>query len=90
MMLDVLRGLVVVSVLIFTIGMIKPKWVVFWLKQPDRLSVTAIAMLLFMGAWTGIAKLTLKPKPQIEQHQERESEHDTRDRDEANQINLNR
>jgi len=61
-MLIFLKVLVAVSVLILIIGLIKPKWVLFWMKRPDRLTVTALAMLLFMASWTGIAKLTLKPK----------------------------
>lgn len=61
-MLLTLKILVVVSVLILIVGLIKPKWVLFFMKRPDRLTVTALAMILFMAAWTGIAKITLKPK----------------------------
>ena len=61
-MLLALKVLAAVSVLVFIVGMIKPKWVLFFMKQPDRLTVTALAMILFMSAWTGIAKVTLKPK----------------------------
>lgn len=57
-----LKILVGISILIFLIGLIKPKWVLFWMKKPDRLTATTLALLLFMAAWTGIAKLTLKPK----------------------------
>lgn len=57
-----LKILAVFSVLILIIGLIKPKWILFWMKQPDRLTVTALCMGLFMASWTGIAKLTLKPK----------------------------
>jgi hypothetical protein len=66
-MLLALKILVAVSVLILIVGLIKPKWVLFFMKQPDRLTVTALAMVMFMGAWTGIAKLTLKPKSQLEE-----------------------
>ena len=85
-MLIALKTLVVLSVLVLILGLIKPKWVVFWMKEPDRVSVTAIAMLMFMGAWTGIAKLTLKPK----EHQEQQVEKSERSRDEMNQIDLTR
>lgn len=61
-MLILFKVLVVISLLILIIGLIKPKWVLFWMKQPDRLTITAVSLLLFMAAWTGIAKLTLKPK----------------------------
>lgn len=64
------------SAVYLIIGLIKPKWVLFWMKQPDRLTVSSIALLLFMGGWTGIAKLTLKPK---EQQQRYEEQHGSRD-----------
>ncbi len=66
-MLLALKTLVAVSVLILIVGLIKPKWVLFFMKQPDRLTVTALAMVMFMAAWTGIAKLTLKPRSQMEE-----------------------
>lgn len=64
-MLLTLKVLVAVSVLILIVGLIKPKWVLFFMKQPDRLTVTAMAMALFMASWTGIAKLTLKPRERV-------------------------
>ena len=66
-MLLALKTLVAVSVLVLIVGLIKPKWVLFFMKQPDRLTVTALAMVMFMAAWTGIAKLTLKPRSQMEE-----------------------
>lgn len=61
-MLLFMKSLVALSAIILVIGLIKPKWICFWMKEPSRVVVSAIAMFLFMGAWTGIAKLTLKPK----------------------------
>ena len=61
-MLISLKILAVSSVIILIVGLIKPKWILFWMKQPDRLTVTMLSMLLFMVSWTFIAKLTLKPK----------------------------
>ncbi len=61
-MVIALKILALLSCLIFIVGLIKPKWVLFWMKQPDRLTVTTVALLLFMASWTAIAKLTLKPK----------------------------
>lgn len=76
-----LKVLVVVSLLIFVVGMIKPKWILFFMKTPDRLTVTMLAMAIFMASWTGIAKLTLKPKERaLEQ----------RSVDEANRFPLTR
>jgi hypothetical protein len=79
-----LKILVGLSVLIFIIGMIKPKWILFWMKQPDRLTVSSIALIMFMAAWTGIAKLTLKPKPQHEAHQTEQK----RSPDQQNELQL--
>ncbi|WP_428829181.1 hypothetical protein [Methylococcus capsulatus] len=89
----ILRIVVVFAAALFLIGvivgLIKPKWVLFWAKNPDRLTaamvVSAIAMLLFMAGWTGIAKLTLKPKEPQQRHEE-----DRRSRDEQNMLQLNR
>jgi hypothetical protein len=69
------------SVVILVVGLIKPKWILFFMKQPDRLSVTALAMLIFMASWTGIAKMTLKPKERVAA--ERSSE-------DANRLQLER
>jgi len=74
-MLIFLKSLVAVSILIFIVGLIKPKWILFWMKEPDRLIATSVGLLLFMASWTGIAKLTLKPRsPEAAQHSERSVE----------------
>lgn len=70
-MLIFLKVLVGLAILIFLIGLIKPKWILFWMKKPDRITATTIALLLFMAAWTGIAKMTLKPKAQSDAPQHR-------------------
>ncbi len=41
-------SLVLLAVIIFVIGMFKPKWILFWMDSPTRLIVTAVAMALFM------------------------------------------
>jgi len=82
-MLIFLKSLVAVSILIFIIGMIKPKWILFWMKHPDRLTASSIALLLFMASWTGIAKMTLKPKPPEAAHSERSA-------DDQNTLQLDR
>jgi len=38
--------------LILIVGLIKPKWVLFWMKEPDRFVVVAICTVLFMLAMT--------------------------------------
>ncbi len=41
-------SLVLLAFVIFVIGMFKPKWILFWMDNPNRLIVTAVAMALFM------------------------------------------
>ena len=43
-------NVLVLSVLVFIIGMIKPKWILLWVEKPGRLPVSMIAMILFMIA----------------------------------------
>jgi len=57
-----LKLVIALAGVILIVGMIKPKWICFWMKDPNRIAVTSISLILFMGAWTGIAKLTMKPK----------------------------
>ena len=80
-MLLALKILVAVSVLVLIVGLIKPKWVLFFMKQPDRLTVIMLAMILFMAAWTGIAKLTLKPRERMVEEPTTED---------SNRLNLDR
>ncbi|MEY4194448.1 MAG: hypothetical protein RLZZ226_816 [Pseudomonadota bacterium] len=82
-MIIFLKVLVGLSILIFLIGLIKPKWILFWMKSPDRLTATTLALLLFMGAWTGIAKMTLKPKAPSDAPQHRSA-------DDQNSLDLGR
>ena len=74
-----LKALVVLSVLILIIGLIKPKWVLFWMDQPSRVLVSGIALILFMGSMTGWSQFTVKPKPKTERE---------RTQDELNDLNL--
>ena len=74
-----LKALVVLSILILVVGLIKPKWVLFWMDQPSRVLVSGIALLLFMGSMTGWSQFTVNPKPKTERE---------RTQDELNSLNL--
>ncbi len=76
-----LKALVVLSLLILLIGLIKPKWVLFWMKEPNRLLVSCLALILFMISATAFTQLTVKPKPKSERE---------RTNDEINNLNLER
>jgi hypothetical protein len=74
-----LKALVVLSILILAIGLIKPKWVLFWMKEPSRILVSCIALLVFMAAMTGWSQFTVKPRPKTERE---------RTQEEINNLNL--
>ena len=40
------------TVVIFGLGMYKPKWPLFFIKEPNRFMVMALTLILFMVAWT--------------------------------------
>ncbi len=43
-------NLLILSVLIFIIGMIKPGWLLFWMDKPGRMPILWIVVFLFMVA----------------------------------------
>lgn len=57
-----LKALIVIPVVILIIGLLNPKWILFWIKKPDRISVSVIAIIWFMGATTLYSSLYLQPK----------------------------
>ncbi|MFM8331602.1 MAG: hypothetical protein ACKN9T_07925 [Candidatus Methylumidiphilus sp.] len=66
------------SILILIIGLFKPKWVLFWMKEPDRFLVSVVAMLMFMASVTGWSQFTVQPKQKTERE---------RTNDELNALN---
>jgi hypothetical protein len=51
-MLNTAFTLMVLTALFLLFGLIKPKWVLFWMKNPDRIWVLTMTALLFMGSMT--------------------------------------
>jgi len=43
-------NLLVLSIGILVAGMIKPKWILFWMNNPSRIQIQLLAAGLFMGA----------------------------------------
>ncbi len=43
-------NLLVLSIGILIVGMIKPKWILFWVEQPNRLMIQFIVVPMLMGA----------------------------------------
>lgn len=75
----IFKALIVLSILILVIGLFKPKWILFWVQDPNRFLVSGIALLLFMGSVTGWSQFTVQPKQKTERE---------RTNDEINNINL--
>jgi hypothetical protein len=40
--------LILLSALVLIVGLIKPKWICFWMEKPGRIAVIWIASVLFM------------------------------------------
>ncbi len=41
-------SLILLSGLVLIVGMIKPKWILFWMEKPTRMIIAAVAMVMFM------------------------------------------
>ena len=58
------------TLLFFVIGMIRPKWALFFLKEPTRFLISSISLVAFMIAMTvygeGHKQETLEAKKVIE------------------------
>jgi len=63
----------IMTILFFIIGMIKPKWPLFFMEKPDRFLIVAITTVLFMitmtlyGEGNRRAKLEQYSKPSLSQ-----------------------
>jgi hypothetical protein len=51
--LPFVQAIIVLSFVIFIVGMIRPTWVFFWMKEPSRYLVIAVSMILFMLSLIG-------------------------------------
>jgi len=58
--------LVALSPVVFLIGMVKPKWILFWMKEPDRLMASSVGLLMFMGTFTYYSELRVQHKAEQE------------------------
>jgi hypothetical protein len=41
-------SLILLSIVLLIVGMIKPKWILFWVVHPTRLMIAGIGMVVFM------------------------------------------
>lgn len=76
--------LVPLSAVVFLIGLVKPKWILFWMKEPDRLWASSVGLLLFMAAVTGFSEMKMKQRVSgPTEHRQGESS------DDRNRLQLN-
>ncbi|GFO71455.1 hypothetical protein BJAS_P0966 [Bathymodiolus japonicus methanotrophic gill symbiont] len=43
-------NLLILAVGILVVGLIKPKWLLFWMEQPNRYIIVGVSLVLFMAA----------------------------------------
>lgn len=77
--------LVALSPVVFLIGLVKPKWILFWMKEPDRLIASSLGLLMFMGTFTYYSELRVQHKAEQDAMQsERE-----KSPEQSNDLHLN-
>jgi len=43
-------NLLILAVVILVVGLIKPKWLLFWMDQPNRYVIVAVSSVMLMAA----------------------------------------
>mgnify|MGYP006287435379 CR=1 FL=1 len=61
-MLKFLMLLVAFSPVVFLVGLIKPKWILFWMKEPDRIWASGVGLLMFMATFTAYSEMRVRHK----------------------------
>jgi undecaprenyl pyrophosphate phosphatase UppP len=59
-------NLLVLSIGILVAGMIKPKWIFFWMENPNRVHIQLFAVALFMGAAVMFGEANVAKKQEME------------------------
>ncbi|MEN9680196.1 MAG: hypothetical protein RLZZ627_89 [Pseudomonadota bacterium] len=54
--------LIALSPVVFLIGLAKPKWILFWMKEPNRLIASSLGLFMFMGTFTYYSELRVQHK----------------------------
>lgn len=68
-MIKLVLVLVALSPVIFLIGLVKPKWILFWMKTPDRLMASSVGILMFMATFTWYSELRVQHRQPSERVQ---------------------
>lgn len=60
-------NVLIYAILTLLIGLYKPKWALFWMKEPSRIMVIVMAVVLFMIAATLFGEGNRDKQPDINQ-----------------------
>lgn len=78
--------LVALSPVVFLIGLVWPKIILPWMKEPNRLFASSVGLLMFMASFTWYSDLELKQKKADASPTQQSQQ---KGHDEANQLQLN-
>jgi hypothetical protein len=77
--------LVALSPVVFLIGLVKPKWLLFWMKEPNRVIASSLGLFMFMGTFTYYSELRVQHKAEQESVQTTNA----RSPEQSNDLHLN-
>ena len=66
-MIQLILVLVALSPIVFLIGLVKPGWILFWVKNPDRLWASSVGIIMFMATFTAYSEMRLRHKNETQQ-----------------------
>lgn len=84
-MLQLLLVLVALSPVVFLIGLVRPGWILFWMKEPDRLWASSMGVIMFMATFTAYSEMRVRHKAATEQ-----TDHRRGNQEDRNQLQLDR
>jgi ABC-type nickel/cobalt efflux system permease component RcnA len=84
-MIKLVLVLVALSPVVFLIGLVKPKWILFWVKQPDRLIASSVGILMFMSMFTLYSELRVQHRAKVDTTQ---GDARSRPQDQTNDLQL--
>ena len=84
-MIQLVMVLVALSPVVFLIGLIRPKWILFWVKEPDRLIASSVGILMFMATFTAYSEMRVKHRQMVDGAPARQQSHD-----QQNELQLDR
>ncbi len=65
-------NLLIVSVLLLIVGLIKPKWILFYMDKPSRLGILMLSSVVFMGGAICFGEGTRQKKEALANQQQKD------------------